>query len=145
MLRHPAAAAAKLTRDTDRAKYERAFAFQCRGLRLPAFVEQFAWAKVALGRKWTADFYFRDYALLVEIEGGIWMPGGGAHSRPLNIERDAEKNNAAILLGLSTLRFTPKQVKAGEAVAFTQRVLAARGWKGPNHKELKDEPGNRPP
>lgn len=152
MLTPPAATASTAARALQQARrahgrehYERLFAFQCRSLRLPDFKAQSAWAKAAMGRKWTADFHFPEYALLVEIDGGVWRPGGGAHSRPGNIERDIEKHNAAVLLGLTTLRFTPKHVTSGDAVAITQRVLAARGWKGPNHKELKDEPGNIPP
>lgn len=135
MLKNPAAAAvARLAKPkVPKDHFERLFAFQCRALRLPEFRQQFQYAKEAIGRKWQADFYFPSYHLLVEINGGIWMGGQGAHSRPANIQRDMEKLNAAALLGLWTLEFTTKEVTNGAAVAFTQKVLTRLGWKGAAH------------
>lgn len=61
-------------------------------------------------RKWQLDFAWPDYKIAVEQEGGIWRKGGGAHSHPLNIERDIEKYNAAALLGWRILRYAPEDL-----------------------------------
>lgn len=82
--------------------------------------------KVAM---WEFDFAFLAHKLLIEIDGGIWRPGGGAHSHPIDITRNMTKQNDAALAGFITLRFTPAEVKSGHAIAFTQRVLATRGWR----------------
>lgn len=134
MLRNPAAAAvARLAKPKeDKGRFERLFAFQCRALRLPEFRQQYPFAKAAFDRKWLSDFYFEQYRLIVEINGGIWMGGQGAHSRPANIQRDMEKGNAATMLGLWTLEFTTREVTDGTAVAFTQKVLTRLGWPGPD-------------
>ena len=67
--------------------FEREFAFQCQAYRLPSWHEQYPFA-ASLGRKFRADFAWPEYQLLVEVQGGIWRRGGGAHSHPIDIERD---------------------------------------------------------
>lgn len=44
--------------------------------------------------------------------------------------RNMAKQNDAVLLGWAVLRFTPAQVKNGEAIAFVQRALAPNRSKG---------------
>lgn len=61
-------------------------------------------------RRWRFDYAWPDKLTAVEIDGGIWRKGGGAHSRPSNILRDMEKINAAVLLGWRVLRFTPDRL-----------------------------------
>lgn len=111
-------------------QYENDFAYQCVALRLPNFVRQF---RVKNTRKkdghYRFDFCFPDYWLIVEIDGGIWMEGGGAHSHPIDIVRNMQKQNDALLYGYSCLRFTPAEVTDRFAIGYTQRVLYARGWR----------------
>lgn len=57
-------------------------------------------------RKWRADFAWVDIKLIVEQDGGSWMPHGGRHAS----DRDREKINAATSLGFAVLRFSPEQV-----------------------------------
>jgi len=45
----------------------------------------------------------------VEIDGGIWRTGGGAHTGTGHI-RDIRKGNAAILLGYRVLHFVPEDI-----------------------------------
>lgn len=128
------------SKESDKKKAENSFDLHCRSYRLPPFTRQFELLKsVQTPRKdlkpipkvWRFDFCFPDFKLIVEIDGGIWIPGGGAHSHPIDIERNLLKRNDAALAGLTVIAFTPKQVMGGEqhAIAFTQHVLAARGWK----------------
>lgn len=80
---------------------------------------------------WRFDFAWPSYKLIVEIDGGIWMVGGGAHSHPMDIERNMTKRNDASFEGYFVLSFTPNQVKKGTAIATTMKFLQARGWQSP--------------
>lgn len=109
--------------------YEALFAFQCKGFRLPEPSRQHLFA-LALGRKHRLDFAWPAYKIAVEIDGGIWRPGGGAHSHPIDIERNMTKGNDAVKLKWGVLHFTPAEVQSAEAVTFTLRVLIGAGWNG---------------
>lgn len=65
-------------------------------------------------RGWKLDYCLPELKIAIECDGGIWMAGGGAHSRPQNIKRDMEKANAAQVLGWVYLRFTPQEMNTGE-------------------------------
>lgn len=104
------------------------YAFQCKAFKLPRLEIEFAFA-APLGRKFRADFAFVEFQLLIEIQGGIWRGGGGAHSHPQNLDRDIEKQQHAALLGFLLLPFTPQQVKSGFAIDWTSRVLYRLGWR----------------
>lgn len=103
---------------------EESFAFQCRAhfqrgaFELGEFVRNHRFHPV---RRWTLDFAWPAYLVALEIQGGIWI--GGAHARPVNIERDMEKHNALLDLGWRCYQFTPKQVTQGVAVQHIERVL----------------------
>lgn len=76
-------------------------------------------------RNWKFDFAFVECKLALEVEGGIWRPGGGAHSRPQAIERDIEKYNAALLLGWRVFRSTPKMIRQNQVIDPLQQLLAS--------------------
>ncbi len=61
-------------------------------------------------RKWRFDYAWPEIKLALEIDGGLWRKGGGAHSHPSNIERDMAKSNAAALLGWRILRYAPEDL-----------------------------------
>jgi hypothetical protein len=116
---------------------EQSFDYLCRSHRLPPHVWKFKLLKSEqtprkdgkqIPRMWEFDFAWPDFMLIVEINGGVWMPGGGAHSHPIDITRNMTKQNDAALAGFFVLQFTPDDVKHGDAIAFTQRVLHERGW-----------------
>jgi hypothetical protein len=73
-------------------------------------------------RGWQFDYADVPHLIAIEIEGGIWRQGGGAHSHPTAILRDMEKYNAATLLGWRVLRYTPAD--AGFAVRDVRLLLA---------------------
>jgi len=77
-------------------------------------------------RRWRFDFAHEALQIAVECDGGIWRRGGGAHSRPANIERDIEKHNHALLCGWLPLRVTPRMVRDGSAVRLVQEAMR---WK----------------
>jgi very-short-patch-repair endonuclease len=120
----------------DNKKFEKEFEFQYRCRDLPPVEQQFAIANSRhpknKRRRYRFDFCVPDFKLLIEIDGGIWLAGGGAHSHPLDIERNMRKQNDATLLGYRLIRFTPEEVTNGHAISFTQKVLFAQGWR--NHE-----------
>ena len=72
-------------------------------------------------RKWRFDFAWVDEMIAVEIEGGTWV--NGRHTSGSGFEKDCEKYNAAVLLGLKILRFTGKMIESGEAISTIKLLL----------------------
>lgn len=74
-------------------------------------------------RMWRADLCWpNDWPrLIVEIEGGAWIQG--RHTRGAGFVGDMEKYNEAAIMGYRLLRFTPKQVKTGEALQVLERFF----------------------
>lgn len=84
--------------------------------------------QLVAGRKFELDFVWDKQSICVEVDGGIWMRGQnghgvGAHSLPTNILRDMEKSNLVQRLGYRYFRFTPEQVKNGEALEFIKELF----------------------
>lgn len=102
---------------------EEAMAFWCRTLGLPPWVRNF---KFHPQRKWEIDFAWPHERIGAEIDGGLYQPGGGAHSRPENILRDIEKHNALIVLGWHVMRFTPQMVQRGKAAQELEVLFRSR-------------------
>lgn len=82
-------------------------------------------------RKWRLDYAWPLHSIAVEIDGGIWRgygkaKAGGAHSHPLNIERDIERHNALMLFGWRYLRYQSDELfLAVEGVRELLRRAAA--------------------
>ena len=91
------------------------------------FVPEYSFA-LPLGRKFRFDLCQPQRMLGIEIEGGIWRKGGGAHSHPTNILRDAEKQNIAVLMGYSVLRFTTDEARSGTPIKFIEALYMSRKW-----------------
>lgn len=86
---------------------------------LPRPVPEFRFCE----RKWKFDWAWCGLFVALEVEGGVWRRGGGAHSRPSGILRDIEKYNAATVMGWRIIRATPQQVKSGEIFPVLQELL----------------------
>jgi very-short-patch-repair endonuclease len=71
-------------------------------------------------RKWRADFAHLASRTLIEIEGGIFLPGGGRHNRGGGYAKDAEKYLEAALHGWTVLRLTKSQLE----LDFIERIVA---------------------
>lgn len=82
-------------------------------------------------RRWRADFRVGTYyghlfhhshdPLLVEIDGGGYV--AGRHSRGAGMEKDAEKQSAAAILGYRVIRATPRQVEDGRCLSWIRQAL----------------------
>jgi len=68
------------------------FAFQCKALKLPTVKEQYLFAS-RLGRKFTADFAFIEYELLIEIQGGVWRPAAARIRGPATLSAILRSSN----------------------------------------------------
>ena len=77
----------------------------------------------APGRRFRADFLVRDTLspFLIEVQGGVYSRQ--AHGSISGILQDNERLNEATIAGFGMLRFTPDQVKSGEAKATIARAL----------------------
>lgn len=66
-------------------------------------------------RKWRFDLAVPRHLVALEVDGGLFLPGGGRHNRPRGYVNDMEKLNAAAVLGWRVIRCTWDQVLRGEA------------------------------
>jgi very-short-patch-repair endonuclease len=76
--------------------------------------------KFHASRRWRADFAHMQSRTLIEIEGGIFLPGGGRHNRGGGYAKDAEKYLEAVLAGWTVIRLTAHQLE----VDFIERIVA---------------------
>ncbi len=99
---------------------EMALALQLQLLGLPEPQHQFRFHPT---RRWRADLAYPDKMLLIECDGGVFGPALGRHTTGVGFTGDCEKCNEAVLLGYRVLRFTPPQIRSGEAAATVERAL----------------------
>lgn len=86
-------------------------------------------------RKWRFDFAWYSnrgdradskYRVALEVDGGVWIKGGGRHNRGVGYIKDMEKLNEAALLGWVVIRCTPAQLqmgKDGPVIGWLQRAF----------------------
>jgi very-short-patch-repair endonuclease len=72
-------------------------------------------------RKWRFDFAWPAKSLAVEVDGGLFVTG--RHSRGAGAEKDMEKFAEAMIHGWRVLRVSTNQVKSGQALAWTEKLL----------------------
>jgi len=74
-------------------------------------------------RRWRFDYVatVRGVRQGIEVEGGSWIRG--RHSRGKGFEGDLEKYATAMSLGWLVWRFSPGQIKRGEAKEYLRRWL----------------------
>ena len=78
----------------------------------------------ALKRRWRADFLVQPGDLLIEVEGGLYV--AGRHTQGRGYEGDLEKYNAAVELGYTVLRYSPRQINDGSALEQIRRILSKK-------------------
>ena len=84
------------------------------------------------GRQWRFDFAWPAWCLAVEVEGGMFLPGGGRHQRAIGFARDTDKYNALMMLvpQWALLRFTTVHIRDGRAAQTVARWFLSRGYGG---------------
>lgn len=78
-------------------------------------------------RRWRFDFAWPDAALALEVDGGVFLAGGGRHTRGAGYRADCEKFAEAAIANWRVIRCLPDQVTDGTAVQWVTRALIARG------------------
>lgn len=73
-------------------------------------------------RKWRFDLAYPSRLIAIECDGGTWS--GGRHVRGAGYQRDAEKFNAASLLGWYVLHYTGSMIRSGYAAREIAEALA---------------------
>lgn len=73
-------------------------------------------------RRWRFDFAWPDELLAVEINGGTFRKGGGAHTGA-GFKRDVEKYMAAIEIGWTVMVVMPETVRPGRVLQVIERRL----------------------
>lgn len=78
----------------------------------------------AYPRKWRWDVAILSESLAIEIDGGLFLPGGGGrHSRGAGARNDAEKTCEGVILGWRILRVLPEWVSSGHAFTLVERAV----------------------
>jgi len=73
------------------------------------------------GRKFRADFCWKEFKVVAEVNGGTYAHMG--HSTGAGIERDYEKLDLANLQGWRLFFFTRRMIESGEAIKYLTKVL----------------------
>ena len=71
-------------------------------------------------RKWRADFAHVESRTLIEVEGGIYIAGGGRHNRAAGFLADLEKYLEAALAGWRVVRLAEPLITA----PMVERLIA---------------------
>lgn len=95
----------------------------CQAKGLPAPVAEHVFA---LPRRWRFDWAWPQQLVALEVEGGVWRKGGGAHSHPSNITRDIEKYSEAAARGWLIVRAVPEKLCTPSTFDYLQRAMKAR-------------------
>ena len=74
-------------------------------------------------RRWRFDLCWPEHRFACEVEGGIWIEGGGRHNRGKGFLADIEKYNTATLLGYRVIRVTKESIDNGDAVKWIKHGL----------------------
>jgi very-short-patch-repair endonuclease len=109
----------RLRAKTRSSRLEARFALYWSGLGGPELQREFVFHPE---RKWRADFAHVESRTLIEVEGGIFIKGGGRHNRAAGFIADAEKYLAAFLAGWNVVRLTEAQITAPNVERIIRRV-----------------------
>jgi hypothetical protein len=100
----------------------RAFAALCRAAGLPEPEPEFKFHET---RRWRMDYAWPEQRVYLEVDGGVWI--GGRHTSGAGWVKDAEKHNAAAVLGWRRLQCQPAELLEGPTIALVRDALAVEG------------------
>jgi very-short-patch-repair endonuclease len=99
-------------------RLESEFALQLRAHGVTGWTREFRFHPT---RKWRFDFAWPDQKVAVELHGATYS--NGRHNRGAGMRNDADKTNAAQLMGWITLIFTSDHLKDGTAMQHVKEAL----------------------
>jgi hypothetical protein len=91
----------------------------CRSYGLPEPAAEYRFSE----RRWKFDWAWPDRKLALEVEGGLWIMG--RHNRPVGMQKDFEKYNAAACLGWRVLKCTPRTLCTSATLETIKEAIAA--------------------
>jgi hypothetical protein len=121
---------------TKASRLEARFALYWRGLGGPELEREYFFHPE---RRWRADFAHIGSRTLIEIEGGVFVNGGGRHNRAAGFIADAEKYLEAFLAGWSVVRLTASQLTAPNVERLIRRVTFDIGTRAHGHSSSATE------
>lgn len=107
-----------------KSELEEEFAMQIRALGLPAPERQ---VKPLTDRQYVVDFLWREYGLVIEVDGGTKQMG--RHQRPAGYVEDRTRDMLMLRAGLITVRITRDHIANGTGHQFV------RDWTSANPPE----------
>lgn len=108
-------------------QHRREFRTWCKANGIPNPTHELQFAKVSHRRNWRFDWAWPgvlDGGVALEINGGIWREGGGAHTGKGHL-RDMEKLNAAQSLGWRVVQVTPQDLYTEQTARCLKQLLDA--------------------
>ena len=85
-------------------------------------VTEYSFAKT-IGRRWRFDIALLEPRIAIEVDGGTWM--GGRHTTGRGHQSDAEKRNAAAVMGWRVLTYNRVMIARGDVRRDVDAVIAA--------------------
>jgi hypothetical protein len=76
-------------------------------------------------RKWRFDYAWPEAKVALEVEGAIFARGKSGHTSGVGVARDAEKGNAAQMIGWVVLRVTDK-TNLDDLITGLKALIASR-------------------
>ena len=94
---------------------------------LPLPVREFRFAP---HRRYRADYCWPAHRVIVEIDGGAWIPGGGRHNRGKGFIEDMRRNNLAVSMGYRLLRVpSVDDMLTITTLGLLRATLTLAGWR----------------
>lgn len=94
----------------------------CLAVGVPAPTPEYRFAPP---RRWRFDWALIEHRIALEVQGGLFMPGGGGrHSRGAALRKEHEKMNAAAALGWRVLYVMPETLLSMGPDLFKAALLA---------------------
>jgi len=90
---------------------------------LPRPTPEFHFAE-SIGRHWRFDWAFVPQFIALEVEGGVFLKGGGRHNRGAGYAADLEKYSRAAVMGWRILRVVPSKLAKPETIEMIREALA---------------------
>lgn len=119
------ATAKRLLAKLQREAVRRQFRLHCKSNGLPMPATEFRFDESPAKRGFLFDYCWPDERVALEVNGGIWRKGGGAHTGVGHL-RDMEKMNLAQLQGWIVLQCVPKELFTDATLTMLRAALKSR-------------------
>lgn len=94
-------------------------------------------------RRWRFDYAFPAQKVALEVEGGVWTRG--RHTRGAGFLKDAEKYNAAAVLGWRIIRVTPRQLCDLNTIKLLREAMPTRALQAIGTQAMGQDEGRASP